>query len=71
MSDCGRRHVRVCFGQKPIAAYVGDATHAERYAAAMARRCSSLRITREPLNESGRGHFRSGPAHSSVPERSS
>lgn len=42
--------VRVWFGQTPIADYIGDDEHAERYAAAMVRRFPGLKITDDPLS---------------------
>lgn len=46
---CPRARVRVWFGDHVIADYRADAELAERYAAAMSRRFTGLRITTEPL----------------------
>jgi hypothetical protein len=44
-----RRRVRVWFGKCAIADYRAEPELAERYAAAMARRFASLRVTNDPL----------------------
>jgi hypothetical protein len=48
-----RRRVTVWLGRHPLFHYVGAPEHAAEYAAAMARRFQSLRVTNEVLADSG------------------
>lgn len=50
-----RRRVRVWFGDHVVADYRAEADLADRYAAAMARRFAGLRVTIEPIPDSGPG----------------